>query len=110
MPRHPASAWGSQECRAFAWMMGTIALAQGQREKGERLLREDIAILQEIGDRRGDCGGTPRLGRGTANFGRFAEGRALLEESLDIYTDLGHRINLPWLTFILGVAELHLGS
>jgi len=90
---------------ALQWL-GIAALYQGRCE-GERLVREGIAIYQEIGERAHIVDGLTIAALGLQALGEFAEAHAFLEKSIALCDELGHFDLLPHL--LLGSIEVHLG-
>jgi tetratricopeptide (TPR) repeat protein len=89
--------------------LGWAALYQGQLEKGERLVREGMAICQEIGDRASIATGLSSLGSIFILLGKYSEARSLKEESLAICDDLGLRAEIAFSNTSLCHAQMHLG-
>jgi tetratricopeptide (TPR) repeat protein len=93
------------------WLLGAIALSQGELEEAERLMRESNAIYQEMGHQADVATGLGDLGSMLLLLGKYAEARSLLEKSVVIYSDLGHRTGMvEFSTARLGFAKMHLGQ
>ncbi|MGD8793069.1 MAG: BTAD domain-containing putative transcriptional regulator [Anaerolineae bacterium] len=74
--------------RSLMWLSG-IARRRGRAEEAVRLARESITLCREIGDRGGVAFGVSDLGQTLLSLGRFAEARALLDDSPAIGDNLG---------------------
>jgi predicted ATPase/DNA-binding SARP family transcriptional activator len=86
------------------------AFCQGQYEEAERLARECLTILQDIGDRASLAWGVHFLGDILVHVGKFAEGRSLLEDGLSILEDLSLHSATVRSNIMLGKAKSHLGQ
>jgi len=86
--------------------LGTLALLQGQIE-GERLVRESIAIYQEIGDRVSMAHGLYIAGMALMTLGAFDEAHALLGENVAVFKGMGARSETA--DVMQSCAKVHLG-
>jgi predicted ATPase len=77
--------------------------------QSKRYGRESIAIARELGYQAGLAHPLFFVGMGMAVSGEFAEGLAMLEESVAIYDDCGNRGGAAWSGTWLAYVALHLG-
>jgi predicted ATPase/DNA-binding SARP family transcriptional activator len=91
-------------------LLSWVAEEQGQLEQAERLIRESEAVCRNIDSQADIAHIGLQNGSGLLWLGKLAEARALLEESVSIYRDLGIR---SWLSaesiWQLCQVEVHLG-
>jgi tetratricopeptide (TPR) repeat protein len=91
--------------------LGNVARDQGQLEEGERLLREQIALCQESGDRVHLAEGSLDLANTLVRYlGKFAEAYPLIEKGEAIYSDLGRRDRLALSNLHRGWWRMHQGQ
>jgi tetratricopeptide (TPR) repeat protein len=79
-------------------------------EEAERLHRESLMISREGGDRTSVAHALGTLGVTLVRDGKFTEGGSLLEESAQIYSDLGLRSGWAFFNLYLAEAKMHLGQ
>ncbi len=86
--------------------LGTLALLQGQQE-GEGLVRESIAIYQEIGDHVSMAHGFYVASLALIMLGAYGEAHSLLDENLTLAKDVGSRSNMA--DVLQSDVKVHLG-
>jgi predicted ATPase len=93
------------------WLLGTLAVAQGQVEESGRLLGESLDIRASLGDRITDIAvGPVDLGMTLTWIGRMAEADEVREEALALYEAQGQPEQIGLAHVALGTSKMHLGQ
>jgi predicted ATPase/DNA-binding SARP family transcriptional activator len=87
--------------------LGTLALFQGQLD-GERLVRESVAIYQEIGDLASMADGFYIASLALMTLGAFDEAHSLLDENVAVYRAIGGRSDIA--DVLQSGVKVHLGQ
>jgi tetratricopeptide (TPR) repeat protein len=74
------------------WYFSVPACILGEAVKAEQLVRESLAIVEELGARSAVSGRLMTLATVLSLSGKYAEAHSLLGEALAIAADLGHRV------------------
>lgn len=91
--------------------LGAIFKNQGKMKEAERLLRESLAQLRELGDQSSIMSGCLyQLGITLENSGKFAEARAPMKECFQISQNLGDRSGAAYAYEECGHIEILLGE
>ncbi len=92
--RVPARGWGGERTGERAKTLngaGLLAYHQGDYASARAFHHESLAIVREIGDRRGIAASLNNLGLMALAQGDYASARAFYEESLAIFREIGDR-------------------
>jgi predicted ATPase len=82
---------------------GQLACMQNDLEAGQRLLKESLALAEEVGDKEMAGFALNSLGIAVRNQGDFASGRMLHDRSLVLFQELGHKWGTALVLNSLGV-------
>jgi predicted ATPase len=94
---------------SFGSRLSTIAWRLGRFGEAERLAREGVATsLEAVGQARSALP-LMNLGRVLEQVAKFSEARSVLQQSLELYTDLGRSNFVTAAHSSLGSLELHMG-
>jgi tetratricopeptide (TPR) repeat protein len=82
---------------------------EGRFDEAERLAREGVATSLETGIRSQSASALYNLGGVLEKVAKFSEAHAAMQQSLELYTDLGRRQYRTGARSFLGSVALHWG-
>ena len=90
--------------------LGTLALLQGHREQGKRLLRQFITSWVEAGDTASLVHQLDSVAVTLSSMGRFDEGQFVMDEALALYKEMGDQTGEIMVRLRLGELLAYSGS
>jgi predicted ATPase/class 3 adenylate cyclase/DNA-binding CsgD family transcriptional regulator len=75
---------------------GSLALAQGDKDRGEVLVKESLALFRKLEDRAGIANSVQSLGGASWMRCDFVTAHALFEEALALHREMNDKMGIAW--------------